>query len=290
MKDTEFLTKCRGNHGNLALGSRRLSNGIVDGNLLQHRPNLFQGDLASGLILPHVGDVHQALVQRGAVLLHQLHEERGLGDEHTRIPAVLTSSEVLGSSVCIRLLLEGAYEARVGSRLEVEAVAQSNVTKASGRVRRRDTDCDEVALLCDLDSLGDGTQECILAGNHMIGSERSNDSVGVALDEDCGSQTDGGHGILGAGLSEEVGGGQVGQLAQDALGVGRSGDNSHSRRASQREESIPSRLQQTVAAEVDIEEELGVVLSRKGPETGTSTACGDDDVEAGDLAVIGVRE
>lgn len=121
----------------------------------------------------------------------------------------------------------------------------------------------------------------------MISGERSDNSLGVAFDEDCGSQTDGSHGILGAGLSEEVGNGQVGQLAQDALGVGRACDYSHSRRAGQREESVPSRLQQTAAAEVDIEEKLGVVLSGKGPEAGASTACWDNDVKARDLAVIG---
>lgn len=123
----------------------------------------------------------------------------------------------------------------------------------------------------------------------MISGEGSNDSFRIALDEDCGSQTDGSHGILGTRLSEEVRSGQIGQLAQDALRVGRTCDNSHSRRASQREESIPSRLQQTVAAEVDIEEKLGMVLSRKGPEARTSTACWDNDVKTRDLAVVGER-
>jgi hypothetical protein len=45
-------------------------------------------------------------------------------------------------------------------------------------------------------------------------------------------------------------------------------------------------LQQTVAAKIDIEEKLGVVLSGKGPETGTSTACRNNDVKTGDLTVV----
>lgn len=219
----------------------------------------------------------------GAVLLDQLHKGGSLGDEHTGVPAVLTRGDVLGGGVGVGLLLEGVDNAGAGGGLDGQLLAELHVTEAGGRVRRRDTNSNEVTFLGDVDGLSDGAEESLLTGNHVIGGERTDDGLGVALGENGGSQTNGSHRVLGSGLGEQVGAFELRELALDGVGVGRAGDDGHARGTGEGHQTVPGGLEQRAARQVDVEEELGVVLARQGPETGTGATSGDDDVEAGDL-------
>jgi hypothetical protein len=49
----------------------------------------------------------------------------------------------------------------------------------------------------------------------------------------------------------------------------------------ERKETIPGGLDEGSALEGEIEEELWVIFTREGPETGASTTGGDDNVETG---------
>jgi len=210
-------TKCSGNDSNLALGSGWFSNGVVDGHLLQVGPHLIENGLSFGRVLPSLGNSGQAGVQLGLVLLDEFHQRRGLGDEHTGVPAVVTRREVLGSRVGIGLLLERAHETGSGRARNMQLVAELDITETSRRVRGSDTNGDEEALFGDLDGLGDGVEEGILSSNHMISGKGSNDGVGIAVQENGGGETNGGHGILGAGLSEQVGTLELRQLLHDGF-------------------------------------------------------------------------
>ena len=62
-------------------------------------------------------------------------------------------------------------------------------------------------------------------------------------------------------------------------------DDRRARGRREREEAVPRGLDERAAREVDVEQELGVVLARERPEARAGAAGGDDDVEAGDLAL-----
>lgn len=217
------------------------------------------------------------------MLLDEVHESGGARDKHTGVPAVLTRGEVLGGGAGIGLLLERADKAGARSRGVVQGLAELDITEAGGRVRRGDTNSNEVTSLGDVGSFADSAEESILAGNHVIGGKGANDGIGVALGENGGGETNGGHGVLGTRLGEEVVALELGELALDGLGVGRTGNNGHAGGTSQGDKTVPGGLEHGAAREGDIEQELGVVLAGQRPETGTGTTSGDDDVETGNL-------
>lgn len=233
------LTESGGNDSNLALSGSGLGNGVVNGNGLKLGPDLLEDRLAGGLVIPDVGNLGKALVDVGAVLLDELHEGGSLGDEHTGVPAVLTRGDVLGGGVSVGLLLEGVDDAGAASRLDSHLLAELDVTEAGSRVRRRDTNSNEVTFLGDLDSLSDGAEESLLTGNHVIGGERTKDGLGIALGEDGGSQTNGSHRVLGSGLGEQVGAFELRKLALDGVGVGRAGDDGHARGTGEGHQTVP---------------------------------------------------
>lgn len=61
------------------------------------------------------------------------------------------------------------------------------------------------------------------------------------------------------------------------------GDDGSSGWSGEREKTVPGGLDETTSLESDVEKELGVVLARKWPETGTSSTSWDNNIEARDF-------
>lgn len=278
--------KRRRNDRNAALRRCRFRDSVVDRDLLETRPHLLEHTPAFVLaFVPLLCDAREARVELWLVLAEEVHEESGTDDEHAGVPAVRARCKIVRGGARVGLLLEARHKARVGCGRERELRAEAHVAEARGGVRGRDADGDEVVAACDLDGLGDSAEERIVARDHMVCGEGTDDGGGIASREDGSGEPDGGHRILRARFSEEVRGLEVGELRADGLPVGRACDDGGAGGGGEGEEAVPGGLDEGAPGEVDVEEELGVVFTRERPETGACAAGGDDDVEAGNFAL-----
>jgi hypothetical protein len=113
----------------------------------------------------------------------------------------------------------------------------------------------------------------------MVRCERPEDGLRITPRENSSRKSDGCGGLLWTRLSEDVLREQIGQLLLHSWCVHTPSHYHQPRRAREREQAVPRRLDERPAILSQVEEKFRAPLAREWPETRSCSACGDDGVE-----------
>ncbi|OPZ60582.1 MAG: hypothetical protein BWY87_00380 [Deltaproteobacteria bacterium ADurb.Bin510] len=206
--------------------------------------------------------------------------------EHAGVPEIAAAQVGLGPGL-VGLLMEGLDAPEFIAGRRIDRLVRRDVAEAGFRIAGPDADRHQQVGM--LEAAGackaQGFNEALGRSDQVIGWQHGHDGLGVVKRDAAGREGDAGRGIATAGLGHNVSRRQLGQIEPD-LGDDRlRGDHVDILGLGQFAGPQEGLAQQGRLA-VELEQLLGLVLARKGPETLAASARHDQYMKSHSLSLI----